>query len=90
MSENKPSEEARGAGHPEKHSSEEEANFLGRLLGMVVGRKQAGEAQPDVKELAKRVSELGPGATNAAIDAAIASYSEVKEAEKKKEQSQKK
>jgi hypothetical protein len=76
MSESKPNEEV--------HTSEKEANFLARMLGMVVGKKQAGEAQPDVKELAKRVSELGPDAANAAIDAAITSYSQVKEAEEKK------
>ena len=70
----------------EVHTSEREAGFLARMLGMSLGKKQAGIAQPDVKELAKRVSQLGPDAANAAIDAAIASYSQVKEAEEKKAQ----
>lgn len=87
MSENKPNDEVQGTGIPEEHSSEEEANFLARMLGMVVGKRQAGEAQPDVSKLAQRVKDLGPDAANVAVDAAIASYSQKREAEKLKEES---
>ena len=89
MSENKPNDGVQGVGASEGHSSEKEANFLARMLGMVVGKKQAGEAQPDVSRLAQRVKELGPDAANAAIDAAIASYSQKREAEKLKDESAK-
>lgn len=69
-----------------EHTSEKEAGFLARLLGWSIGRKQAGKAQPDVSELAKRVKELGPEAAKVAIDAAIASYSQIRDEERLKEE----
>ncbi len=60
----------------EKHTNKEETGFLARMLGFVKGRTQAGAAAPEVKNLADRVKRLGPEAASAAIDAAIAAYSD--------------
>ena len=52
------------------------------MLGaMVVGKKQAGEAQPDVSRLAQGDKDWGPDAADAAMDAAIVSYSQKRKSE---------
>lgn len=71
----------------EGHSKEKEAGFLARLLGFSIGRKQAGAAEPDVKELAKRVKELGPDVVDQAIESAIASYRQRRQEEEAKKPS---
>ena len=62
----------------EEHDKDKEAGFLARMLGWAVGRRQAGAAEPDIKNLAERVKQLGPEAANEAINAAIAAYSQEK------------
>ena len=60
----------------EEHTKEKEASFLARVLGWAVGRKQAGTAETDVKDLAERVKQLGPEVADEAVDAAISAYRE--------------
>lgn len=68
-----------------EHTSKEEASFLAKVLGWVVGRKQAGAAEPPVENLAERVKRLGPETADEAIDAAIASYRQIRQEEESKE-----
>lgn len=85
MSENQASQPENPS--PEEHTKEKEASFLARMLGWATGRKQAGAAEPDVKELAERVKELGPDAAGQAMDAAISAYSQERREEEAKESS---